>query len=174
MTREPNLPDLGGGPAFEHTLLARAFHLLLDDHRPVSAARLAQALACDSDRVEQALASLDRQGRLRRDPAGAVSGSHGLSLTPTAHELLLEHPAGRGGSTGPGVPGMRSASWPPWTPAGGSARPAPPQARRSSSTSTTATLATPSRGWWCSSPTPTAAPLPMAPTTIRTAAARGR
>src|SRR6266536_3608411 len=84
MTREPNLPDLGGGPAFEHTLLARAFHLLLDDHRPVSAARVAQALA-----------SLDRQGRLRRDPAGAVSGSHGLSLTPTAHELLLEHPAGR-------------------------------------------------------------------------------
>jgi len=82
-------------PGVEHTLLARAFHLLLDDHRPVSAARLAQALACDSDRVEQALASLDRQGRLRRDPAGAVSGSHGLSLTPTAHELLLEHPAGR-------------------------------------------------------------------------------
>src|SRR6266511_415510 len=95
MTREPNLPDLGGRRTIKNNLLARAFNLLFDDHRPVSAARLAQALACDSDRVEQALASLDRQGRLRRDPAGAVSGSHGLSLTPTAHELLLEHPAGR-------------------------------------------------------------------------------
>src|SRR6266508_403605 len=74
MTREPNLPDLGGGRAFEHTLLARALDRLVDDHRPGIAAR---------------------QGRLRRDPAGAVSGSHGLSLTPTAHELLLENPAGR-------------------------------------------------------------------------------
>jgi hypothetical protein len=95
MTREPNLPDLGGGPAFEHALLARAFHLLLDDHRPVSAAHLAQALACDPDRVEQALALLDRQARLRRDRTGAVSGSHGLSLTPTQHALLLEHHNGR-------------------------------------------------------------------------------
>ncbi len=95
MTREPNLPDLGGGPAFEHALLARAFQLLLDDHRPLSAARLAQALACDPDRVEQALASLDRQGRIQRDPAGAVIGSHGLSLTPTPHALLLEHHNGR-------------------------------------------------------------------------------
>jgi Alkylmercury lyase len=91
VTNQPDLPDLGGGPAFEHALLARAFHLLLDDHRPVRAARLAEALACDPDRVEQALALLDGQGRLRRDPAGAVTGSHGLSLTPTPHELILDH-----------------------------------------------------------------------------------
>jgi Alkylmercury lyase len=38
MTRQPDLPDLGSGPAFEHTLLARAFRLLLDDSQPVSSA----------------------------------------------------------------------------------------------------------------------------------------
>jgi Alkylmercury lyase len=90
MTRQPDLPDLGNGAAFEHALLARAFHLLLDHGRPVSIARLAQALACDPDQVKHTLALLDRQGRIRRDPAGAVTGSHGLSLTPTPHELLLD------------------------------------------------------------------------------------
>lgn len=95
MTRQPNLPDLGGGLAFEHALLARAFHLLLDDRRPVSAARLAQALACNPGRVAQALVVLDRQGRIRRDQTGAVRGSHGLSLTPTPHALLLERRSGQ-------------------------------------------------------------------------------
>lgn len=95
MTRQPDLPDLGSGPAFEHVLLARAFHLLLDDGRPVSSARLAQALACDPDRVEQALVLLDRQGRIRRDHTGAVTGSHGLSVAPTPHELLLEQQPGQ-------------------------------------------------------------------------------
>jgi hypothetical protein len=95
MTGQPDLPDLGDGPAFERAILARAFRLLLDDHRPVSVARLAQALAFDPGRVAQTLEALDRQGRIRRDQAGAVTGSHGLSLTPTPHELLLEHPGGR-------------------------------------------------------------------------------
>ena len=95
MTRQPDLPDLGSGPAFEHALLARAFHLLLDDSQPVSSARLTQALACDPDRVEQALVLLDRQGRIRRDHTGAVTGSHGLSLTPTPHELILEQQPGQ-------------------------------------------------------------------------------
>jgi Alkylmercury lyase len=95
MTRQPDLPDLGSGPAFEHALLARAFHLLLDDGQPVSGARLAQALVCDPDRVEQALVLLDRQGRIRRDHTGAVTGSHGLSLTPTTHELILEQQPGQ-------------------------------------------------------------------------------
>jgi hypothetical protein len=95
MTGQPDLPDLGGGPALEHALLARAFHLLLDDRRPVSAARLAQALAGDLDQVEGTLARLDRQGRIRRDQTGAVTGSHGLSLTPTRHELLLGQEPGQ-------------------------------------------------------------------------------
>jgi Alkylmercury lyase len=95
MTREPNLPDLGAGPAFEHTLLAKAFHLLLDDRRPISPAQLAGAFESRPERVERILALLDWQGRLRRDRTGALSGSHGLSLTPTPHELLLEHHNGR-------------------------------------------------------------------------------
>lgn len=95
MTSQPDLPDLGGGPAFEHTLLAKAFHLLLDDQRPISPARLAEALERQPERVEQTLALLDRQGRIQRDQTGAVTGSHGLSLTPTPHTLLLERPNGR-------------------------------------------------------------------------------
>jgi hypothetical protein len=90
MTRQPDLPDLGGGPALEHALLARAFHLLLDDRRPVSMTRLAQALASEPDQVERTLARLDRLGRIQRDQTGAVTGSHGLSLTPTPHELVVE------------------------------------------------------------------------------------
>jgi len=95
MTPEPNLPDLGGGPALEHALLARAFHLLLGDGRPVSTARLAETLAWDPEQVERALVRLDRQGRIRRDQTGAVTGSHGLSLTPTPHELILEQAPGQ-------------------------------------------------------------------------------
>jgi alkylmercury lyase len=95
VTSQPDLPDLGGGPAFEHALLARAFHLLLDEGRPVSAARLAEVVAGDLDRVEGTLALLDRLGRIRRDQTGAVTGSHGLSITPTRHELLLEHRNGQ-------------------------------------------------------------------------------
>ncbi len=66
MTSQPDFPDLGGGPAFEHALLARAFHLLLDDGRPVSRARLAQALASEPKPV-----------------------------TPTPHELTLEQKPGQ-------------------------------------------------------------------------------
>lgn len=95
MSGQPDLPDLGTGPAFQHTLLAMAFHLLLDDSRPVSPVRLAEALGSQPERVERTLALLDRQGRIRRDQRGAVTGSHGLSLTPTPHELTLEQRSGQ-------------------------------------------------------------------------------
>ncbi len=93
--RQPDLtPDLGSGPAFEQALLATAFRLLLADGRPVSPARLAEALAGDPAQVERTLAWLDQHGRLRRDPTGSVTGSHGLSVTPTSHELVLEQEPG--------------------------------------------------------------------------------
>jgi alkylmercury lyase len=87
-------PDLGGGTASEHALLATAFGLLLADGRPVSPARLAGALTSDPGQVTRTLARLDRQGRVRLDPAGAVTGSHGLSVTPTRHELLFHEDTG--------------------------------------------------------------------------------
>jgi alkylmercury lyase len=95
MTRQPDLPDLGSGPALEHALLASAFRLLLDDRRPVSPTRLAEALAIEPERVERTLARLDQQGRIRRDQTGVVTGSHGLSLTATPHELVLEQEPGQ-------------------------------------------------------------------------------
>ena len=96
MTHKPDLtPDLGSGPTFEHTLLATAFRLLLADGRPLSQARLAEALAGDPAQVARTLARLDQHGRLRRTPGGAVTGSHGLSVTPTSHQLLLEQEQGR-------------------------------------------------------------------------------
>jgi hypothetical protein len=87
-------PDLGSGTAFEHALLAAAFGLLLADGRPVSPARLAAALASDPGQVTRTLARLDRQGRVRLDVAGAVTGSHGLSVTPTRHELVFHEDSG--------------------------------------------------------------------------------
>jgi hypothetical protein len=84
MTRQPALPDLGSDAAFEHALLAIAFHLLLADARPVSPARLAAALPGDPARVERTLVPLDRHGRLRWDPERGVTGSHGLPVTPPA------------------------------------------------------------------------------------------
>jgi alkylmercury lyase len=94
MSAQADLPDLGGS-GFEHALLGRAFQLLLADGRAVSPTRLAEALAAAPGRVDHALALLDRQGRIRRDPTGAVAGSHGLSVTPTQHELLLERESGQ-------------------------------------------------------------------------------
>jgi hypothetical protein len=87
-------PDLGSGTAFEHALLATAFGLLLGDGRPVIPARLAAALASDPDQVNRALARLDHQGRVGLTAAEAVTGSHGLSVTPTRHELLLHEDSG--------------------------------------------------------------------------------
>jgi alkylmercury lyase len=87
-------PDLGSGTALEHALLATAFRLLLADARPASPAQLAAALASDPDQVARTLARLDQQSRVRLDPGGAVAGSHGLSVTPTRHELLLQEEAG--------------------------------------------------------------------------------
>jgi len=82
----------GSGTAFEHALLAKAFQLLLADGQPVSPAPLAVALGTDRERVERTLARLDQQGRLRRDPSGAVTGCQGLSVTPTPTSIPTSIP----------------------------------------------------------------------------------
>ncbi len=48
------------------------------------------------------MAQLDRQGRVRLDLAGAVTGSHGLSVIPTRYELLFHEESGSSSASGQG------------------------------------------------------------------------
>jgi hypothetical protein len=73
----------------EGRLLAEAFHLLLAEGHPVRVDRLAAALDRDVDTVAAVLGRLERAGRIRRNPAGAVTGSLGLAVEPTTHELII-------------------------------------------------------------------------------------
>ena len=82
--------EFGARGDAEGPLLAAAFRLLLAQGRPVSVERLAAALGRDAEPVEQALDRLARAGRTRRNQAGEVTGSLGLSVEPTAHELTVE------------------------------------------------------------------------------------
>ena len=82
--------EFGARDDAEGPLLAAAFHLLLAEGRPVPVQRLAAALGRDAEPVEQALDRLARAGRTRRNQAGEVTGSLGLSVEPTAHELTVE------------------------------------------------------------------------------------
>jgi alkylmercury lyase len=82
--------EFGARGDAEGPLLAAAFRLLLAQGRPVSVERLAAALGRDAEPVEQALDRLARARRTRRNQAGEVTGSLGLSVEPTAHELTVE------------------------------------------------------------------------------------
>jgi len=73
----------------EASLLALAFRELLAERRPVAVRRLADSLGLSISELEPVLASLTQRGRITRADDGAVSGSHGLSVEPTAHELRL-------------------------------------------------------------------------------------
>lgn len=74
-------------------VLARAFNELLEAPQPVSVELLADGLGTSVSALEQQLAALAERGWVRRDAAGAVVGSRGLSIEPTRHELEL--PQGR-------------------------------------------------------------------------------
>ena len=82
--------EFGARDDAEGPLLAAAFRLLLAEGRPIPIQRLAAALGRDAEPVEQALDRLARAGRTRRNQAGEVTGSLGLSVEPTAHELTVE------------------------------------------------------------------------------------
>ena len=76
-------------PADDQALLARAFWLLLDHGRPVELDALAGALQRDPAAVAAAVDRLEQAGLTRRDTAGRLLGSHGLSVAPTHHELVI-------------------------------------------------------------------------------------
>jgi alkylmercury lyase len=90
MTDTPvNLP-LAEQPLDDQALLARAFWLLLDHGRPVEVGALADALEREPAAVAAAVDRLEQAGLTRRDPVGRLLGSHGLSVTPTQHELTVD------------------------------------------------------------------------------------
>ena len=77
-------------PPDDQALLARAFWLLLDHGRPVELDALAGALQRQPAAVAAAVDRMEQAGLTRRDPAGRLLGSHGLSVVPTNHELVID------------------------------------------------------------------------------------
>jgi hypothetical protein len=74
----------------DEALLREAFTELLATPQPVTVDRLAERLGTALAETERRLARLDEHGWIRRNEAGAVVGSRGLSIEPTRHELELD------------------------------------------------------------------------------------
>ena len=74
-------------------VLALAFSELLQAPHPVTVGLLAERLGTTVSALERQLATLAERGWIRRDLAGSIVGSRGLSIEPTRHELQL--PQGR-------------------------------------------------------------------------------
>lgn len=66
-----------------------AFQRLLKAVQPVSVAALTDELGEPRERIDAAVAKLDRQGLIRRNQSGDVVGSVGLSVEPSRHELFV-------------------------------------------------------------------------------------
>lgn len=67
-----------------------AAYLRLRSGRAVGPAELAIGLAIDTEAVQQAIDALASRGAVELDDSGAVIGSGGLTLSETAHLLVLE------------------------------------------------------------------------------------
>jgi alkylmercury lyase len=91
MTDTPQNLPLAEQALDDQVLLARAFWLLLDQGRPVEVGALADALQREPAAVVAVVDRLAKAGLTRRDRAGRLlGGSHGLSVVPTHHELLMD------------------------------------------------------------------------------------
>jgi alkylmercury lyase len=69
---------------------AAAFHLLLETGEPVRAAALADELGCNTSEVAKAIEQLEGQGLIRRDEAGSIVGSYGLSVVPSQDQIRVQ------------------------------------------------------------------------------------
>ncbi|TAN32855.1 hypothetical protein EPN29_07500 [bacterium] len=67
-----------------------AFQLLFTRAEAIAPETLAEASGLRLDRLAALLEELDRAGRIRRDGAGQVVGSTGLSVIPDRHEIEVE------------------------------------------------------------------------------------
>lgn len=77
------------GAELETRLRSEAFRLLLARGEPVSEQELARAVGIEAGQVSHELAALVAAGRIRRDDAGRLIASAGLSIVPDRHEMLL-------------------------------------------------------------------------------------
>jgi hypothetical protein len=83
MANSPDSLPLADQPGDDRALLARAFWLLLDHGRPLEVGVLADALQREPAALAAAVDRLEQAGLTRRDPAGRLLGSQGLSVAPT-------------------------------------------------------------------------------------------
>lgn len=69
---------------------AYAFRLLLQTGKPVGVVQLARSMQSDVEQLTTTLGELDGAGRIRRDDAGRVIGSAGLSVVPDRHQMSID------------------------------------------------------------------------------------
>ncbi len=74
----------------EELLRTVAFRLLFTGAEPIAPETLARASGIRLDQLAPLIDQLDQAGRIRRDGAGRVVGSAGLSVTPDRHEIVVE------------------------------------------------------------------------------------
>jgi len=78
-------------PSDSQTLVQRAaFRLLFARAKPITLAELAQHSGVRIESVSKLVDLLDGAGRIRRNAAGEVVGSGGLSVVPDRHEIDLD------------------------------------------------------------------------------------
>ncbi len=79
-------------PPSESQSLVRtaAFRLLLSSAEPIGVEELAAKTGIRLERLSGLLDELDGAGRIRRNAAGQVVGSAGLSVVPDRHEIELD------------------------------------------------------------------------------------
>ena len=78
-------------PSDSQTLVRRAaFRLLLARAKPITPAELAEHSGIRIESVSKLVDLLDGAGRIRRNAAGEVVGSAGLSVVPDRHEIELD------------------------------------------------------------------------------------
>jgi hypothetical protein len=84
--------QMGGVPlvTLEAMVRAAAFRLLIRSGEGITPESLAQVTGIAGDRLAVLLDDLVRAGRIRRDGAGRVVGSAGLSVVPDRHEIKIE------------------------------------------------------------------------------------
>lgn len=86
-----NRPQTMKPPIDVETLVrSAAFQHLFTHGEAVAPQTLAQVTGIRSDRMAAVLEQLDQAGRIRRNTAGLIVGSAGLSIVPDRHEIEVE------------------------------------------------------------------------------------